>query len=195
MLLLVLLAAPYWPGTVDDVYITVGFARQWAETGALTWTDGVRVEGYSNFQLVALLALGIGLGADGAVLAQCIALGCGVAIVSVASWKMPRTRLGTIAVMGLAVWNPLCRWSVIGMETTLYALLLSLGWMAAISGQRWFGHAVWLLVIASLTRPEGAACILFVLFTQALGPIGTTKRDFVAIIGMSSLLVYHTGRV
>jgi hypothetical protein len=33
--LLALLAAPAWPSTVDDVYISLTYARHWAESGAL----------------------------------------------------------------------------------------------------------------------------------------------------------------
>ena len=49
------LGARHWPETVDDTVISINYARQWAEGHGLTWTTGERVEGYSNFLLVALL--------------------------------------------------------------------------------------------------------------------------------------------
>lgn len=192
--LLLWLAAPYWPGTVDDVYITVGFARTWAETGALTWTDGVRVEGYSNFLLVALLAACIRAGLDAAISAQLLALASGLGILGLMSWKLPRSTAGTIALLALAVWSPLCRWSVIGMETTLYALLLSAGWMAAVGSKQRFGVAIALLSLASVTRPEGAAYIGLALLLRVTMSRRWNAQDTLAAGSLLALAGYHGAR-
>ena len=193
--LLVWLAGPYWPWTVDDVYITVAFARQWAETGALTWTDGVRVEGYSNFLLVALLTPGLALGLDGGVLAQCIALISSIAVLGLASARLPPNAMGTLALLGLATWTPMCRWSVVGMETTLYALLLAAGWMCALEKERRWALGLALLSLASLTRPEGAAYVLFALLLRGRRPLRSAPGDLAAVGILLSLGMYHVLRV
>ena len=195
MVLLLWLAAPYWPGTVDDVYISVGFARHWAETGSLTWTDGVRVEGYSNFVMVALLALGMALGADGGLWAQWIALLSGIGILLLASRLLPRSPMGTLALLGLAAWTPMCRWSVVGMETTLFALLLAIGWGGALRGGRAWGLGVAALALASMTRLEGVAGLGLGLLLRVRGGRGRQGGDGLAVAALVGLVAYHVGRV
>jgi len=192
---LVWLAGSFWPGTVDDVYISLAYAWQWAETGALTWVDGARVEGYSNFLMVALLAAGLKLGLDGGLLAQWIALASGVGVVALASRVLPRTPLGTLTLLGLAAWAPLCHWSVVGMETTLYALLLSLGWLGATGGRRAWGLGIAALVLAALTRPEGAAHLAVALLLRAGHRRAPDRWDGLAGLAMASFAAYHAVRV
>ena len=110
LLLLVWLAAPYWPTTVDDVYISVGFAQQWADTGALTWVDGARVEGYSNFLWVALLALATRIGTDPGLLAQLLALAAAGGVLAVLHARLPRGGPGTLALLATAGLAPLSYW-------------------------------------------------------------------------------------
>ena len=50
-------AHSFWIFTLDDAYITARFAHELAHTGAITW-QGDRIEGYSNFLLLLLEALG-----------------------------------------------------------------------------------------------------------------------------------------
>ena len=55
LLLLVVCTLPAVPRVIDDVYISYAYALSLLEHGSLTW-DGTRVEGYSNFSWVLLLA-------------------------------------------------------------------------------------------------------------------------------------------
>src|SRR5690606_28006550 len=48
----------------DDAYISFRYARRFAEGLGLTYNDGARVEGYTNFSWVVLGALGALLGVD-----------------------------------------------------------------------------------------------------------------------------------
>lgn len=49
----------------DDAYISLRYARNWANGVGVVWQPGDWVESYTNFLQVALLALGLRLGADG----------------------------------------------------------------------------------------------------------------------------------
>src|SRR5215468_11796699 len=58
-------ASRYWPFIADDALISLRYAKRLVAGHGLTWTDGERVEGYSNLLWVAacagLHALGLGL--------------------------------------------------------------------------------------------------------------------------------------
>ncbi len=180
--LFLLLAAPSWPGTVDDVYITLGYARHWADTGVLEWTTGERVEGYSNFAFMAAMAALSRLGADLDLCSQLLAVGCGVAIIALAHRVLPRAPLGTIALLALATWSPLNHWSMVGMETTLFALLLAGGWLLAL---RRDARGMALLALAAISRPEGIAHVA----------VATALVGWRAWPALLALCAYHAARV
>src|SRR5262245_5805192 len=54
----------YWPFLSDDALISLRYARRLLDGHGLTWTDGPRVEGYSNLLWVLLTALAGALGLD-----------------------------------------------------------------------------------------------------------------------------------
>src|SRR4051794_24047730 len=49
-------ASYYYPFFSDDALITLRYARRFAQGLGLTWTDGERVEGYTDFLWVLLNA-------------------------------------------------------------------------------------------------------------------------------------------
>jgi hypothetical protein len=141
IVLLALLAAPAWPSTVDDVYISLTYARHWAESGALEWSTGERVEGYSNFLFVAAMALAARLGLDMDLLAQVVAFVAGTAPLVLLHRRLGPGTPATLCLLALAAWAPLGHWSVIGLETTLYAALLAGGWSLVLgSPSSWGGE-------------------------------------------------------
>lgn len=192
--LFLLLALPSWPATVDDVYISIVYARQWAETGSLTWTTGERVEGYSNFLFVGLLSLAVRTGLDADLVAQLLSLACGAGIITLFARHLPRTAVGTLALLALASWAPLNRWSVIGMETTLYALLLTLGWKTLLTSHTGWGLGVGILAVASVTRPEGVLHFTAGL-VAALVRGGSRDGAAPAGIALAFLVTYHAIRL
>ncbi len=186
-----LLAAPHWPGTVDDVYITIAYARHWADSGALEWSTGERVEGYSNFLLVAILAIAARLGLDLDIMAQVVAVGGAVAVLALLHARLTAGFAGTVALWAVASWAPLNRWGVIGLETTLYAALLAIGW-SLLFGAQW-GLGVALVGAASLTRPEGG--LLFVAALATAARRRSTPRDqMLAAATVSAVVAYHAAR-
>lgn len=180
---LVWLAASSWPAQIDDVYISASFARSLVEDGVFRWPGGLVVEGFSNLSWVLAMAVAEAAGGDVPWLAQVGALICGCGVLFAASAWLPEDRRGTLIFAGLALWAPLSYWSSMGMETTLYTLLLVMGWPAICSGRSW-GLA--LLVAAALTRPEGTAVAL-------LGCL--VIRDRPAQIALGALVLFHAWRV
>lgn len=152
--LLIWLAATTWSAQIDDVYISASFARSLVETGELRWPGGAVVEGFSNLSWVLGLALFEAMGGDVPWLAQLAALACGCGVLAIASEWLPTDRRGSLILVGIALWSPLSYWSSMGMETTLYTLLLVVGWPAICAGRSW---GLVFLMAAALTRPEGTA--------------------------------------
>ena len=187
------LGARHWPETVDDTVISINYARQWAEGHGLTWTTGERVEGYSNFLLVALLAAGIRLGADAASLAQWISVGAVVTTLGVLSARLPRTGAATAALLALAALGSLDYWGMIGLEGPLFGLLLGLGWARVASGT--WGPGVGLLALASVTRPEGPLYLGLALLPRLRGPRRWSPGDGLAAASLVLVLAYHAARV
>ncbi len=180
---------------MDDVYISLAYAHEWVETGALQWTTGERVEGYSNFLHVALLALGVADGADGAVFAQLVALAGGIGLLGVVGAYLPPTRAGTVVLLSLAAWSALAWWSTVGMETTTFALLFAAGWALVLGNPRSYGVGVALLALGALERPEGSVWLLAALAARARFPRKATRADAMAAVAVAGVLAWHVWRV
>ncbi len=193
--LFALLAAPSWPGTVDDVYITLAYARHWAETGALAWTTGERVEGYSNFLFMALMALGVLGRIDIDLLAQLVPLLSAAVVVAMVERRLPHTLAGTLALVALVTWAPFNHWSVVGLETTFYGMLLATGWVCVLGVPGRWGIGIALLAAASITRPEGALQLAAAAATVFLRPVDQRGARWVAFAALVSLAAYHAARI
>lgn len=146
------LSIRHWPDQIDDLYISVAYAHQWLTTGELTWTSGERVEGYSNFLWVVLLAGAEAVGADPGMFAQVASFASGAAFLVLLSWILPETLLASALVVAAGAWAPLGYWMMMGMETVFAGLLVAVGWAAVAQRRVSLGLAV--LALAALTRPE-----------------------------------------
>ncbi|NLG28083.1 MAG: hypothetical protein GX557_09240 [Chloroflexi bacterium] len=60
----------------DDAFISFRYARNLSEGRGLTWNAGERIEGYTNFMWVLLMALPIRLGLDPVLAAYALGLAC-----------------------------------------------------------------------------------------------------------------------
>lgn len=122
----------------DDAMISMRYAQNLAHGTGLVWAAGERVEGYSNFLMVLIMAACNALfGNTGAVLAVQIlgaALMLGIAWTVLRILEALRGNEGGpvsdwIPVLGFAgtlAYYPLNYWSLMGMETGLLTLLLFL---------------------------------------------------------------------
>ncbi|MFH1571061.1 MAG: tetratricopeptide repeat protein [Gemmatimonadota bacterium] len=148
----------------DDAYISFAHAKNLVLGNGLVIDPGERVEGYTNFLWTLLCALPILAGTDVARFAQ--VLGCLSAVgLFLAAWVLagalrPRrpawSRAPVLAL--LAANGALAFWTLSGMETALFALLVTLGAAAYVTElrtgtPRW--HTGVLFGLAALTRPEG----------------------------------------
>ncbi len=192
--LLAALATPSWPATVDDVYITLTYARRWADSGVLEWTTGERVEGYSNFLFMAGMALAARLGLDIDLVAQLLAFAAASATLVLLHRRLGPGLPATLCLLALAAWAPLAHWSAIGLETTLYAALLAGGWSLVLRSPSSWGLGMGLLALASVTRPEGFLHFL----AGGLTAVRSSPTRGARIAGAASLallLAYHAVRV
>src|SRR5262245_49795700 len=62
----------------DDAFISFRYARNLSDGSGLVWNPDERVEGYTNFSWVLLLAAGMRIGLEPEVLANVLGVACGV---------------------------------------------------------------------------------------------------------------------
>ena len=147
---------------IDDAYIAFIYSRNLAEHGRPDWTlGGEHVEGYTNFLWMAMMGavhrVGLPLAPSFKLLGGLAALGVLTVVArfeanpDVAGQTVPLPLRA--AVLGAACSN-LALYAMSGIETTWFALLVSLGAWAHVAGRG--GAAAAAFGLASLTRPEGA---------------------------------------
>jgi tetratricopeptide (TPR) repeat protein len=162
----------------DDSYITYRYARNVVRGYGPVFNPGERVEGYSNFLWMILLAsLGtIGIPFSAIItLSQVLGVLSGIGVIIVFFLLLRKYSTGPPALTPLATLlfaanGSFAYWCVSGMETGLFSLLLSGGFYAyhgAESTKRIIG-ASFLLGLSALTRPEGAMFFGVVLFHFAI---------------------------
>lgn len=168
---------------VDDAYITFRYADHFARGLGLVFNPGERVEGYSNFTLVLLLAPFARAGVDLLFASKLIGFISGV-IAIIFTIRLGSLYAGRDSMFRfapaflLATSASFALWSMAGIETDLYAMLLIAGayyyirWQQladepAANGYRFdknpAARGEWdpaksgiLLSLAAMSRPEGA---------------------------------------
>jgi hypothetical protein len=148
----------------DDAFISFRYADHLARGLGLVWNAGERVEGYTNFLWVLLMAAGLRLGLAPESLSQALGLASGLALLAlvfVAGGRGPFGRLrGALMALALGAHGSFGAWSTSGLETMLFALLVwSATWRFLVEWrepERACWVAALLFALATLTRPEGA---------------------------------------
>jgi hypothetical protein len=129
-------ARSYLPFLVDDALISLRYSQRLLEGQGLTWTEGPRVEGYTNLLWVLACAA---LGAAGVDLIDAARvwgfIGMSAALAAVAFAYRPRRLSETLAPLagglGMALTAPIAVWTIGGLETPLVAGLLA--WATVLS--------------------------------------------------------------
>jgi arabinofuranosyltransferase len=148
---------------VDDAFISFRYARNLAAGLGPVFNAGERVEGYSNFLWVVLLAAGLRIGVAAEVLSKLLGLAAACGTIAVVARASSRLKLSGatawLAPVLLAVSPALAVWSTAGLETTLFALLLTYGVCRLAEDVEEGGPSVATAAVFGLTswtRPEGA---------------------------------------
>lgn len=155
----VALAYIYFPESIDDAYITLRYSKNLLIGNGPIFNIGERVEGYSNFSWMALLAAfgWIGVPMEMAMKVLSFASGLGV-LVLVWKFAVNNFKSGltiTSAIVLLATSSFFAVWSVDGLETMFYTLLLTaLVYFLVDDKARPLLIGV-IASLAALTRPEG----------------------------------------
>ena len=119
-----------WPFFSDDSFISLRFVERLLHGDGLTWTDGERVEGYSNLLWVLLTA---SLGAVGVELVTAARL-LGVICTVFALWALAAAlrphdfrsaAVAALAPLMVASTQPVMIWSLAGLEGPLMLVLLA----------------------------------------------------------------------
>lgn len=195
--LVLLLAAEhawsYAPFLSDDALISLRYAERLLAGHGLTWTDGERVEGYTDLAWVLLTALLGAFRVDLIVAARALGiLGGAAAIVFTALRPERPTELSTPRVLTgslmLALSGPLAVWSIGGLEHGFQTgVLVAALWLVMRQQpgfetprrERWALGV--LLVLLALLRADGAVLIGGLLIGNVLrfGSRESLRRSFV----------------
>jgi len=146
----------------DDAFISFRYARHLADGLGLVFNPGERVEGYTNFLWVVMLALGMRLGLAPELLSNLVGVASGALVLAalflLPGGRGPRELLGWLAPAALALSRTFTAWSTGGLETQLFTLAVIAALLALLrepDTARWPVSA-WLFALATLVRPEGA---------------------------------------
>ena len=169
-----------WPFTIDDMFISLRYAKNWASGAGLLWNiDSAPVEGYSNFSFVVLATVSLLAHGDPVVTLKCAGV-VGLFFSAVFVYLISRfwfsTRLSLIPVIYLLLYNGEPIWAVSGLETIVYQALIcgAVFFIFYGLGYRFFPHkrvgvsnkpliaAGIILSLAAMTRPE--APVFMILF-------------------------------
>lgn len=169
-IILYLHGALYYGYTSDDSYISYRYARHLGDGIGLVWNPGQHVEGYSNFLWVLLLAALHALGADIVWSGRWLGFAAGVATLGV-TYMLVRELLdrsdfaryaGLAAAFALAASGPFALWSYAGLETQLFALLVSIAVLLHVREQRigMFPASGVVWALAAMTRPDAVVLVV-----------------------------------
>ncbi len=158
---------------VDDAAITIAYARTLFGGGGLRLTfAGARVEGFSDPLWMALVGWAFPFHLDPIRWAQRLSTSCGVLTILTSSLFGPALRgrhlrlEDAVAPVLLSCFPILPYWATSGMETTLFAFLLTASVVVVLREER-TGRGSWsglVLSLLFLTRPEAPLAMAAALF-------------------------------
>lgn len=142
---------------VDDVFITFRYVQQWTHGHGLVYNQGERVEGYSNFLWIVLLAPFDLAGVDLLVAAKGLGLALSLGTLAVCAAWARRLPGPPVAPLVLAAAAHFAGWAVGGLETALFTglLIAAAFWFVReeAMGDGWVSGPLFGLL--ALARPEG----------------------------------------
>ncbi len=186
---------------VDDAFITFRYVQQFVAGNGLVYNIGERVEGYSNFLWVMLLSPPYALGADLVMAARVLSIMLSVGTLILVFYLARRSSYPILAPIMLAAAGPFGAWTIGGLETSLFAFLLTASTAAFVrEEERGYGWTSGLLFgLLALARTEGviffALAVAFrvrrLLSTGLSGFTGVEVRDWLRLAGFTAIFAPH----
>lgn len=183
----------------DDTFITLRYARNLARGEGLVFNEGIRLEGYTNFLWLVMLAAAARLGLPLLATARALSLACSLAVLGL-TWLLSS---GTARRANLTGWGaglavalppmllaasaPFLVWSLSGTEIPLYTALLLLGFHFLRDGRPAL-PVLALFGLLGLVRPEG---LLFYLLAWIVLLRRGDDRRGAALRGAFVLLILY----
>ena len=172
------------PWMLDDAYISFRYAENLASGNGPVFNPGEKVEGYTTFLWIVLLALGKRLGAELTLLSKLlgIAFAAGTLLLLANARHFIRyldERTPLRAVLFLATCAAFSPWAMTGMEVTLFTfevtfLILYYFLLKESSAGRWRWAALGLAAaLTAMTRPEGILVFGLIFLDIAVGWLRT----------------------
>ncbi len=167
-----------WPFTIDDMYISLRYAKNWAAGNGLLWNVfAPPVEGYSNFSFVVLATITLLLNGDPVIVLK-IAGVFGLFFTTYFLYLLTRfwfpQRVSLLPCVALLFYRGQIIWTASGLETAVYEALIcatvyfcfrGMGYrptpLAQVSPKlNFFISAGLCMVLAGMTRPEASALMI-----------------------------------
>ena len=192
---LFLLHALYLACVAEDAYISFHYAQNLVAGHGFVWNVGEPpVEGYTNFLWLLLCAGVLALGLDLPLSSQVFGLAAGlltlVYVYRAALMLGGSARSALLPALALACSGPFAAWSTSGMETSAFALFVTVAIFHASrfvcdADPRDLRWTVVALVLATLTRPEGLLIAVSVASVAVFAdgqrkPLAFTRRRAIA---------------
>jgi arabinofuranosyltransferase len=180
---------------VDDAFITFRYVQQWVHGHGLVYNIGERVEGYSNFLWILLLAPFAHLGIELTLAAKGLGVLLGLLTLYL-TWRAARQAEGPeVAPFFLVAAAPFAAWTMGGLETLLFTFLLLLsGYIFLEEEAKGKGYlSGFLFGLLALSRPEG---LLFALVAAGFRvwqlyrlKFRPARRDLLRLLSIGAVVV------
>ncbi len=163
---------------VDDAFISFRYAQNLVAGQGLVFNPGEPVEGYSNLLWVLLISVGLKAGLPALLWARILGAACSLGMLvllpGVVRRMDPQREVrspwaGRLAQLLTAATGAVACWSLAGLETPLFGLLIIISWRAALARSPVLTGLSGLLMV--LVRPEGPAlALIFLVWSLLPGP-------------------------
>ena len=181
--------AYYFPRVVDDLFISLRYAENFAHGRGAVYNVGERVEGYSGPLWMLLQSVGSLLRVEGVTWTKLLALaslaGIQYGLYSLASYNFRITNwLAWVPCFFLAANSYVINWTVLGLETPLHLAAITLCPVAIDAlvrepSSRTRGWAIASVIVLGMTRPESALYVGINLMAPLL--VVRTRHEFAAL--------------
>ncbi len=184
----------YWCFTIDDAYISFRYAQNLVNGNGLVYNVGERIEGYTNFLWVILIAFLMKVGVpipEGAKVVGLLALGLSLCLTYQIANHFTNQWAAILSVVFCVTYPHLIVASIEGLETPLFiTFMLMLLWLLLrqtihLSAAITIGIT---LALLSMTRPDG---FLFLIPTVViLCGASPNERKITTLVIVTTLLFY-----